>query len=197
MAANRIMVTWGFLRIDRSWGNMDSSMNYLYSSMDQPKLFRRYFREREKRTLKAIRNSRALRQAILNIPDTIAEYGLFLNPQIRSASRMFKGYSSKLADVGEKIFSLLTKASFVSVIFVILMFTHAYYPHILERISWLDKLLSQFPFIFKVSQWMSQYPQVIWIALLLFDFYLYYAVVRPIAKRLGDEEIRLPSNSRA
>ena len=39
-----------------------------------------------------------LRSALIGFPETISEYRMFVDPQLRQASRVFQGGSSKVAD---------------------------------------------------------------------------------------------------
>jgi len=196
MAENRMMITWSFLRIIRSRGNMATSLSYLVPQVDQVKLYRRYFKDRERRGWRQITRPRTIRRMIASIPDTINEYRLFVTPMIRRASRMFVGSTSKLDDVAEVVFGLFFRAFVASMGVFVPLYLQAYHPQVLGFVPWLERFLHQLPGFVTLSQGMSQYPQVIWLAGIGIDVYLLLKA-RSIAKRMGDDNIRLPDNDRA
>ncbi|MDP6702642.1 MAG: AarF/ABC1/UbiB kinase family protein, partial [Candidatus Latescibacteria bacterium] len=127
MTSRKIMVTWGFMKIDRTWGTMDASMNYLTPQVDYPRLFRRYFRERQRRLLRKLPRLQTLRSVVTEIPETISEYTLFLDPQLRAASRIFQGSSSKVADALSMLFGALSSGLLIIGAGVAAVFLHQHH----------------------------------------------------------------------
>jgi len=195
MAAQRIMITWSFLRVIRSRGNMDHSMNYLVPGMDQPKLYRRYFRDRRRRFYRQLTRPGFVRRTIVSVIDTVSELRLFLDPLVRRASRLFTGSTSKLADIAQVVFETLARATLAGVLVAIPLYIQAFYPGLVERVPWLLRFLYQVPVSLSVSHWMSQYSATVWLFALGVAGYLWLRM-RALAKLMAEEEIRLPDNDR-
>ena len=82
-----LSIGWGFLKITRSWFNLESSLDCMMPESNNLKLFSIYFAERENRVIHAMLQPKNIRSQIVAIPDTLNEYRLFIEPRIRRAGR--------------------------------------------------------------------------------------------------------------
>lgn len=111
MAKERLMITWGFLKIDRTWGTLDASMSALVPDIDYPRLFREFFEERALRILYSFDRPSTWLNALASVHDFAAEYKLFIEPQIRRFGRQFVGMTSVADNAMGVFFSLLRMGS--------------------------------------------------------------------------------------
>ena len=191
MAQNKIMVTWGFLKIDGTWGTMEASMNHLNPQVDYPKLFRRYFNQRQRRTFRKMLTPQTLRSMATEIPETISEYTLFLDPQLRNASRVFQGSSSKIADALSSLFGALAGTMLLVGLGVVTLFLNQHHA-LFETIGYEKEDI-----LHTVVQHAVRVPFIeyeLWGIPALASFYLYYKL-RKLRNRFGQKDVRLPSHS--
>ena len=84
----KLSIGWGFLKITRSWCNLESSLNCMMPESNNLEAFSIYFSQRDGRVLHQLLQPKNIRSLIVSIPDTINEYRLFIEPRIRRSSRV-------------------------------------------------------------------------------------------------------------
>lgn len=191
MTNKRIMITWGFLKIDRTWATMDSSLNYMVPEVDFPKLFRRYFRQRERRYLKKLKDPKVLRSVVTEIPDIISEYSIFLDPPIRRIGRLFTTLPGKAARAVATVFDVVTSISMVGGLFLAAIIAQTYFGIDIFGTDdpWLKKLIGY------AEQAKKDHGEWFGPAIVIAAFYIIFKI-RTIGKTLKEPGVRLPSADR-
>ena len=185
MAASRIMVTWAFLKIDRTWATMDASLYYVFPTVNYPKLFRRYFRQRDRRLARQLVKPNNLMAAVMDIPDSISEYQLFVDPQIRRASRTFSGIRNRMHDALSAGFQILSVTTLLGTMFLVAAFLDQH--HAVPTFAQYDIVLTpirEIPLI--------EYE--LWFPPIALGFYLFFKF-RALRRSFAKESLRLPGNT--
>lgn len=165
MAERRIAITWGFMKIDRTWATMDASMNYLMPKVNYPLLIRTYFEARAGRQLERTFRLETLFTSVLDIRDLLSEYSLFIDPQIRRASRVFASSGSRLSAGIGVLFEILSTAAVLGGVYLVGAFLHQYYGFLIGPQYRIPQL-----YLNKVPRMTPE----LWIPLIIMDIYLYF-----------------------
>ena len=95
---------WEFMKLDRSWVTMDTSIGTLNPRADFPRLYRKYFRERESRRLPKLSCPRTFLSSITNETEDILSNTNLMAQQMRSASRLFEASESVISNAAAILF---------------------------------------------------------------------------------------------
>lgn len=186
LAKYRIAITWGFLKIDRTWATMDASMNYLMPQVDYPVLIRKYFHQRAKRMIRRALSLRAAGEAVAESQDLVSEYSLFLDPQIRASGLAFANAGNRAGQAVTSLLQILTSVVFVGTLYCIAAFLHQHYGFLTgEKYRVLQDYLNRAPLL----------ETELWIPLIMLAVYVFWKL-RQVNLVLGARELRLPGNVR-
>lgn len=191
MNDKKIMISWGLIKINRSWYQMDATMEQLYPEINHTKTFRRYFRDRQRRMLKQTIKPRTIAKAIVGIPEAVSEYRMFIDPQLRQASRVFQGGSSKIADALNIVFGILSNGVLIIAICMGVIFGHQHY----VVFDWIGYEVGDR--VHAVRSYVGVVPLLgknIWLVCLCLITYVWYKLFK-LKRRFGQSEVRLPNAS--
>lgn len=189
MARSKLIATWGFLRIDRTWGTLDATLSYMTPHVDYPKLFRRYFTDREKRVVDKTYNVRSLRKVLVEIPEKLGEWALFVEPELRKAARAYSSFTSK---AWQALGSLLNVCIFIALCCAVLLplayyhQQHGWFPDPNEE-RIIDDILQLI-----VPRRAGGYSDRFWVFAIGGDFTIAFTLWR-LRRRVLAEEVNIPS----
>lgn len=183
LSQKQIMVSWEFMKIDRTWATLDASLNLLIPQVNYPKLFKSVFDGRQKRAEKEMLNRKAFKRGLLRIPAKMAEIGLFLEPQIRRQGREFMGVAGKFSSaMAGAIGILLNGALIVATVLVT---------------GWLNVTYGWFEDFSPIKRWsmkLTVFEEDVWVAAIAVSLYVVFTLWR-MRRRLNKREIRVPGSS--
>ncbi|MEM9220065.1 MAG: AarF/UbiB family protein [Cyanobacteria bacterium P01_F01_bin.150] len=140
---------WGFMKVSRSFGTLDGSLQYLVPDFNFFKAAKKYSRQSERRALKQGTQLKSFRSAVLQGIDILSEYNDLILPQIRQRTVPF--------ELTSNIFALALVGILRSFVYLLLMgelvilYTFLYQHHfnIIESIHTqiLEELVQQIPYI--------------------------------------------------
>lgn len=114
----RIVLSWSFMKISRTWATLDASLNYLMPEANYVKLFRRYFVGAERRALSRTLNVSAIKDRVSNVMTAAVEYGDLIGPIVRRQALVFQGVTSKIAYLWTVLFRILKIAVIIAIVVV-------------------------------------------------------------------------------
>ena len=117
----QLPIGWGFLKITRSWFNLESSLDCLMPKSNNLKLFTVYFEARENRVVHALMQPKNIRSLIVSIPDTLNEYRLFIEPRIRRAGRTIEIQLKRTDQIIMAFAQLFSAMLFLSGVFLLIL----------------------------------------------------------------------------
>jgi len=161
MRKNRISSSWQLLRVFRTWGLMDASLNYLIPNADYMSLVGGYFRGAVKRSQLQIKQL-GINGIVMQLTEKVAELSDLTTIELRSKAVRKKTVvdqktSSKLADKAKKLLWL-------AIIVLAWVFLHQ---HLEIAVNWLPP--NQY------SAWAESIPNLaieVWVGILIFWVYL-------------------------
>ncbi|RFP57843.1 MAG: AarF/ABC1/UbiB kinase family protein [Limnothrix sp. CACIAM 69d] len=161
MRKNRISSSWQLLRVFRTWGLMDASLNYLIPNADYMSLVGGYFRGAVKRSQLQLKQL-GINGIVMQLTEKVAELSDLTTIELRSKAVRKKTVvdqktSSKLADKAKKLIWL-------ALIVLAWVFLHQ---HLEIAVSWLPP--NQY------SAWAKSIPDLaieVWVGILIFWVYL-------------------------
>ncbi|MEP5153386.1 AarF/ABC1/UbiB kinase family protein [Planktotalea sp.] len=187
MGESRMMVTWGFLRIDRTWATLDASLYHLIPDADYPKIFERYFKQRARRMYTETYNWENIGRAMVEVPETLGELRLFLEPQLRRSSRVYGSFTSKVTQSASLLLRAMSRLAFL---FALHMMLTSYIQ--LKGEFELDNSITDF-----LHTTVTIYPDMdwpFWVISIWVAFYSWF-VLRRMSNSIGSDDVRIPNNS--
>ena len=184
LARNRIMISWAFLKIDRTWGTLDATLYYMLPEVNYPKLFRKYFKQRQRRMLKATLSRDALRYQLTEVPERIGSFVALLEPQLRRGALMFEAAQTRASLVVKEIVRTFVVLDVLAMAFIGLVWSkqHGGLEH--DGTSLLHQLAAEVPFL----------EHHIWVAIFAGAMLVAWQALR-VAGRLTHKGVRLPGDS--
>ena len=141
--------------------------------------------------LKQIVKPRTVAKAIVGIPEAVSEYRMFLDPQLRQASRVFQGGSSKIADALHVVFGALSNGVLIIGVCTGVIFGHQHY----AVFDWVGYEVGDG--VHAVRGYVELVPFLgmkIWLVCESLIMYVWYKLFK-LRRRFGQSEVRLPSAS--
>jgi ubiquinone biosynthesis protein len=137
--------SWSFMKISRTWGALDASLNFLIPDVNYRRLFQRYFRRATKRKLAEKNMVQRLAEQIQLLTGKIAEYSLLLGPMVREKVMTFEEPLAKPVFVMGQLFRLARQALLAVLVFVGVAFLRQHLPwvdHLVPAVArrWLDRV---------------------------------------------------------
>ncbi len=118
----RCTMEWAWLRIHRALTTLDTSLVYLYPTVNYTRMLQRYFEKAEQRRIRAILSRRMMRRSLtsyataLDIQDRVSDYTLFQGMLVRRHAQVIRGATSKVAAAWQTFTELVWAAvAFVGV----------------------------------------------------------------------------------
>jgi ubiquinone biosynthesis protein len=184
LAKYRISITWGFLKIDRTWATMDASMNYLMPEVDYPVLIRKYFYRRAKRIIRRTLRLKKIGATIAETEDLASEYSLFIDPQIRMAGLAFGGAGTLASQLVAILLQMLSTLALACVAYCLAAFFHQHRgfltgTHYRVLRDYLDRA--------------PRMETELWVPVILFFIYVYWKL-RQLTTASSSRELKLPGN---
>lgn len=192
MAKYRITMTWGFTKIDRTFTTMDASLNDLMPTANYTKLFRRYFKQRNRRALRKLVRPQTLSSMLTELPDRILELQLFVEPLIRRMGQVFQDDLSKASHLLAFVARTAGRAVVLAGVYLVAALLHQ------EDGLVLAGVYPQGSVLFALQKWVEKAPDIArgaWVLLIILDIYLVFQLLG-LGKRLAKAEVRLPFTSR-
>ncbi len=161
MRRNRVSSSWQLLRVFRTWGLMDASLNYLIPNADYMSLVGGYFRGAVKRSQLQLKQL-GITEIVMQLTEKVAEFSDLTTIELRGKAVRKRivaeqKTSSKLADKAKKLLWL-------GIIVLAWIFLHQ---HLETAVSWLPP--NQY------SAWAKSVPNLaieVWAGILIFWIYL-------------------------
>ncbi len=122
----KLPIGWSFLKITRSWCNLESSVDCLNPKFNSLEGFRLYFAERDQRLLQAFIKPKNIRSIAVSIPDTLNEYRLFVEPRIRKASRVMQLSLKRTDQIIVGTAKLVTKVLSITICYLLFLLVILY-----------------------------------------------------------------------
>lgn len=191
MNEKKIFISWALIKVNRSWYELDATMEHLYPEIDHTRIFRRYFRDRQRRTLKQIARPTTVAKTLVGIPEAISEYRMFVDPQLRQASRVFQGGSSKVTDALSAIFGILSNGVFIVAVCMGVIFGHQHH----TVFDWIGYDVGDV--VYRIRSYTEVVPYLgkeTWFVLGCLMTYVWYKLFK-LRRRFGQAEVRLPNAS--
>lgn len=191
MAHHGVPTSWGLLRMDRAVVTMDASIATLAPDLGYQELLREYHRKRGARRARQVAGGRALAGLLLEAPEIVDEYRLFLDAPIRRVSPAFSAEMGKVSTLVLFLLNLFSTALFVIGVFLVVTFLHQHHGFLRGTIEndWLEiaqDSAEDIPFV----------EDELWVLAILFDLYLLGAI-RRLKKKFAQKDIHLPGASAA
>lgn len=176
--------SWSFMKISRTWGAIDASLNYLIPDVNYRRLFQRYFRRATERALAEKSLLQRVSAQVEGMTRTVSEYSILLGPLLREQVMTFEGAASKGAFIAGQLFRLGRRALVVALAVLGLGLLWHFYPRTMDPVlpEAAEPLLNEVP---RLSRWAG-------IAVLLLGIYLFRFLGR-LQDRLLRQE--LPANA--
>ena len=182
------VLDWEFLKLDRSWMTMDTSVGTLNPRVNYPQLYRKYFRERGSRELPKSFRPRSLLSSIDNRAEDLLTYRNMFETQIRSAVRTFESAGGGINHAVGILFGSLAKVIALIGGDLVAVLLHQHYD-IFELIGYdrggifhnMMKLAALAPLL--------AYP--VWSLAIVIAFLVWYKL-RKVTARLQRSDVRLP-----
>lgn len=145
MARYQVQLSWEFMRISRTWGTLDASLNYLIPSANYVNLFKSYFKDMKRRRYVGGRAVQGALSAVQGFVQTVEEAKTTLEPGLRRQALVgsaIGSFSERALQVVAMLFRFLRMGVVITMVFVGLLFIDLYHPWILpfSGHDWLDHL---------------------------------------------------------
>jgi len=156
MVADGSSPTFDFLEVDRAFRVLDLSLRDLIPHADVIRMHEKFWKEADVRRLRETLSRKSLRRSLMsaveliaNSPAALAEQLEFSGELIRRQAKIFRQTSSKLAQLLEFFFSLLTKGLLAMAALLLAAFGFQRFHHSLPDLSWIGpaglRLLASLP----------------------------------------------------
>lgn len=144
MAADGSSPTLDFLEVDRAFRVLDLSLRDLIPRANVVRMHEKYWKEADVRQLRQTLSRKSMRRSLLsaveliaNSPETLSEQLEFSGELIRRQAKIFRQTSSKLAQLMESWFSLVTKVLLASAALLLAAFGYQRFHDSLPDLSWI------------------------------------------------------------
>jgi ubiquinone biosynthesis protein len=78
-----VQLTWEFMRISRTWSTLDASLSFLMPEANYMRLFKKYFKQAQKRSMRPGRIASGIMGAVRKTIGMVEEYHDMLGPVVR------------------------------------------------------------------------------------------------------------------
>lgn len=183
-----VFFEWEFLKLDRTWITMDSSMASLNPETDYPRLYRDYFKSRRVRTYWKVVGYRQVLRSTLEGYDEFSYYSNLISSGVRASGRMFSGGSNVISNLMAEYYDILVKIIVLFFCVVIITFGQQHY-------GFLGYLkLNENHIISTVDRWLSEIPEMPFFAwsIIIIGTLLSLARVRKARQIFRRDDVRLP-----
>jgi ubiquinone biosynthesis protein len=183
----RCTMEWAWLRIHRALTTLDTSLIYLYPTVNYTVMLRRYFSKAEERKMRMILRTSLTGRALtsyatsLEIQDRLSDYTLFQGMLVRRHAQVVRGATSKVAAVWGTFTELIWAVVAVVGAAGVLVFLNQQQTISIDR--WLG------PQIAARVQRVPRLDPSIWFICLVLYAYLVHAFVR-LTRRLRQRDLR-------
>jgi ubiquinone biosynthesis protein len=195
MCADGSSPTFDFLEVDRAFRVLDLSLRDLVPHANVVRMHEKFWKEADVRRLAKTLSRKSLRRSLMSAveliaksPETLAEQLEFSGELIRRQAKIFRQTSSKLAQLLESLFSLLTKGLLAMAVLLLAAFGFRRFHDSLPDLSWIGpsglRLLERLPVADTVEG----------AALLLLVLYLAQESWK-LKRRLGRKTLSRPNGS--
>jgi len=123
LMAHKVVSSWQFLRIARTWGTLDGSLGVLMPEADYTGIFQKYFFAAQGRALLSLEAKSVRRNlvfglfAIKQIAGGLSELATYQSAFLRRQSLSFEATTSKVARTMATVFSMIRMGVIVTVLF--------------------------------------------------------------------------------
>jgi ubiquinone biosynthesis protein len=181
----RIVLSWAFMKISRTWATLDASLNYLIPDANYVKLFQRYFVGAERRAVRRALTLGTLKDRLGGAMTTVTEYADLITPILRRQALVFQGVMTKASYFFGVVFRLLKFGMAAATLFFTYVLLKMYQP------SWVSGIHNQL-----LTEAAEEVPAVDWsvgLIALAVMLYLYWLLSR-LQKRFRQKEIGIPGS---
>lgn len=177
MAKYKVQLSWEFMRISRTWGTLDASLNYLVPDANYIKLFEGYFKDVQRRRGGVLRMIRNAAGAAKGAVEKVDEIRTLVEPIIRRQAIL----GSAIGGTGERVlralsvlFGFFKHALVLSMGVALILFLSIHHE------NWLPH--GGHPALDDVTDDFDHLPYETWIIYFLFTMLAVFAVRRMISK---------------
>ena len=183
----RCTMEWAWLRIHRALTTLDTSLIYLYSSVNYTRMLQKYFRKAERRKLKAMMGTEMVRRSLgafataLDIQDRVNEYTVFQGTLVRRHAQVFRDATSKVSAIGSVIVEFVWAGFGLLGFCGLVLYLDQRGTVAIER--WLGP---------QIAGWFHRVPRLdgaVWLALLVGFVFILRVLVR-LRKKLAQKDVR-------
>jgi ubiquinone biosynthesis protein len=184
LAAHKVQLSWTFMKISRTWGTLDASLNYLIPGANYMRLFQVYRRQAIRRARSWTNIYHRVQQTVHAVSETIQEYHLLIAPNIRQRTLVFHGARAKIYRVLALIVRTCSWGLVIVGLYMVFTFFHQHHYDLdlvrsLERIDLIGDVVDDIPLIERA-----------WWVLILIGVVVAYRLCRRLVRALESEEYR-------
>jgi ubiquinone biosynthesis protein len=195
-----IMMSWSFVKMDRSWSTLDASLTSLIPKDNYNKLFEEYFSQRNLRRSRECMKLKNIADFVSALPDVILEYRLYISNLMRRVSLVIEATRTKMSYV----FELCSRGASWAAAIAGLYLTYHFLQPKADRAPMIDALSE--PLRVHVTdfvEWLV--PDFIdhgksllgdrwWILVILVDLYVFLRMRKIVKRMMQNDVVRNNSN---
>lgn len=143
MARYKVQLSWEFMRISRTWGTLDASLNYMIPNANYIDLFAGYFRSVRRRQMAPRTAIQNMASAAGKVIQTAREIKVTLEPQLRRqalVSSAIGSFSERALIFVAGLFRFMRTGVVLALGFALLLFMDQFHPHTTGEQLWLSHL---------------------------------------------------------
>jgi len=179
---HRIVASWQFMKMSRTWSTLDASLNYLMPGVNYGKFIARYQRMASERAWQVFRKT-GFKGWVNAMTSGVNELLLYRGGILRREAAVYQTVTTKAAYLFSIFFRVLTRVMLLAGVVMLLAFVR-------YRTGWFQFLERSRSFSFIENMVRNAGPEI-WIGLFLILLYLYRVFIK-LYKRFSEGETTGP-----